>query len=92
MPLINCIVESKLKRTNHCVLHYNTDANSNNIILMIKNLKLSVTVVMLFAKDSQKLTKLLRKGFKDQYIEINFKKVKIKTRQTSMDIISNQTS
>ena len=58
---------------------------------MIKNLKLSVTVVMLFAKDSQKLTKLLRKGFKDQYIEINLKKVKIKTRQTSMDIISNQT-
>ena len=81
----------KLKRINHCVLRYNTDANSNNIILMIKNLKLSVTVVMLFAKDSQKLTKLLRKGFKDQYIEINLKKVKIKTRQTSMDIISNQT-
>ena len=74
MPLINCIVELKLKRTNHCVLPYNTDANSNNIIFMIKNTKLSVTVVTLFAKDNQKLTKLLRKGFKDQYIEINFKK------------------
>ena len=76
IPLINCIVELKLKRTNHCVLPYNTDANSNNIIFMIKNTKLSVTVVTLFAKDNQKLTKLLRKGFKDQYIEINFKKWK----------------
>ena len=41
----------------------NDDANSNNIIFIIKDIKLYVPVVTLSAKDNQKLPKFLRKGF-----------------------------
>ena len=67
MPLINCKVELKLKWTKYCVLsavgNDNNDANSNNIIFIIKDTKLYVPVVTLSAKSNQKLTKLLSKGF-----------------------------
>ena len=67
MPLINCKVELKLKWKKYCVLsaagNDNTNANPNNIIFTIKDTKLYVPVVTLSAKDSQKLSKLLRKGF-----------------------------
>ena len=43
MPLINCNVNLKLKWVKHCVLASsgteNVDANSNNIILTIKDTK-----------------------------------------------------
>ena len=67
MPLINCKVELKLKWTKYCVLSAagaaNANADSNNIIFTIKDTKLYVSVVTLSAKDNQKLSKLLSKGF-----------------------------
>ena len=67
MPLINCKVELKLKWKKHCVLDAagidNINANDNNIIFTIKDTKLYDLVVSLLAKDNQKLSKLLSKGF-----------------------------
>ena len=70
MPLINCRVESKLKWPKYCVLsvggnenNINEDVNANNIIFAIKDTKLYVPVVTLSARDNQKLSKRLSKGF-----------------------------
>ena len=69
MPLINCNVEIKLRSTKHCVLfvagtdNANGNNDDNNIIFTIKDTKLYVTVVTLSARDNQKLSKLLSKGF-----------------------------
>ena len=66
MPLINCKVELKLKWTKKCVLSaagYDNDNNRKNIILTIKDTKLYVSVVTLSARDNQKLSKFLSKGF-----------------------------
>ena len=41
----------------------NANANSNNVIFTIKDIKLYVPVVTLSPNDNQKLSKLLRKGF-----------------------------
>ena len=41
----------------------NKEANSNNVIFTIKDTKLYVRVVTLTAKDNQKLSKWLCKGF-----------------------------
>ena len=41
----------------------NADADSNNIIFTIKDKRLYVSVITLSAKDNQKLSKLLSKGF-----------------------------
>ena len=41
----------------------NTNAYPNNFIYTIKDTKLSTPVVNLLAKDNQKLSKLLSKGF-----------------------------
>ena len=65
--LINCKVELKLKWANYCVFAAadadNVNANSNNIIFTIKYAKLYVPVVTLLAKDNEKLSQLLSKGF-----------------------------
>ena len=65
MPLT---VQLKLKWTKYCVLFaagadniYNI--NSNNIIFTIKDIKLYVLVVTLSARENQKLSKRLSKGF-----------------------------
>ena len=69
MPLINCKVELKLRRTKHCVLsvadtdNANGNNDDNNIIFAIKYTKLYVPVVTLSARDNKKLSKLLSKGF-----------------------------
>ena len=69
MPLINCKVELKLKWTKYCVMSAAgnendcDDNNVNNISFTIKDTKLYVPVVTLSARDSQKLSKLLSKGF-----------------------------
>ena len=67
MSLINCKVKLKLKRTKYCVLAAggadNADANSNKIISITKDTKLNVPTVSLSAKDNQKLSNLLSKGF-----------------------------
>ena len=68
MTLINCKIELKLKWTKYCVFAApgadNTDANPNNIVSTIKDTKSYVTLVTLSEKKNQKLSKLLRKGFK----------------------------
>ena len=67
MPLINCKVESK--RTKYCVLsaagNKNEIANAANAnrTFTIKDTKLYVPVVTLSARDNQKLSKFLSKGF-----------------------------
>ena len=67
LPLINCIVELKLKWTKHCVLYAgsndDTNANPDNIVFTIKDTKLYVPIVTLSAKDNQNLLNLLNKGF-----------------------------
>ena len=69
MPLINCKVELKLKRTKYCVLSAAgadnvNNRDSHNIIFVIKDTKLcSSLVVTLSARDNQKLSKLLSNGF-----------------------------
>ena len=65
MPLINYKVELKLKLTKHCVLsaNGNENDNDNNIIFTIRGTELYVPVVTLSAKNNQKLSKLLSKGF-----------------------------
>ena len=67
ISMINCKLESKLKWTKHCVLfergNDNSDNNPDNFIFTMKNIKLYVLLVTLSAKDNQKLSKLLSKGF-----------------------------
>ena len=69
MPLINCKVELKLRWIRHFVLavagtdNANGNNDDNNIIFAIKNTKLYVPVVTLSARDNNKLSKLLSRGF-----------------------------
>ena len=71
MSLINCKVELKLKWTEYCVLsaagadnvNVSDDDDNNNIIFTIKDTKLYIPAVTLSARDNQKLSKLLTKGF-----------------------------
>ena len=70
MPLINCKLEWKVERTKYCVSpeaanknETNNNNNNNNNIFTIKGTKLYVPVVTLSARDYQKLSKLLYKGF-----------------------------
>ena len=91
MPLINCKVELNLKWTKYCVLSVggnendiNEDAHANNIIFTIKDTTLCVPVVTLSARDSQKLSKLLSKGFK-RSVYWNEYKTKIGNKKTTND-------
>ena len=83
MPLINCNVELKLRWTKHCVLSvagiYNANGNNddNDIAFTIKNTKLYVPVVTLSARDNQKLSKLLSKGFERSIYWNKYKKEKV---------------
>ena len=72
MPLINFKVEFRLKWTKYCVLSaagadiVNNNVNDNvngNIIFTIKETKFYVPFVTLSARDNQKLSKPLSKGF-----------------------------
>ena len=65
MPLINFKVEIKLSAAgnDNSDSNANSNANSNSIILTIKDTKLYVPFVTLSEKGSQKLSKLLSKGF-----------------------------
>ena len=67
MPLIKCKIELKLKQTKYYVLsasdNNNDNNNPNNIIFTIKHAKLYVPAITLSAKDNQKLSKLLSKGY-----------------------------
>ena len=63
MPLVNWKVELKLTWTKYCVLaaaeNDNTDANPNNVIFTIKDTNPYVSIIVLSAKDNQKLLKYL---------------------------------
>ena len=74
MLLINCKVELKPKWAKHCLLteagadNVNKDPDNinkdpDNINFTIKNKKLYVSVVILSARDNQKLSKLLSREF-----------------------------
>ena len=68
MPLFNYKAEPKLKWTKYCVLSASGADNDNNrdssnIIFTIKNKKLRVPVITLSARDNQKWSKLLSKGY-----------------------------
>ena len=83
IQLINCKMELKLKWMNHCVLYANgnnnSDADPNNTIFTIKDTNLCVVpVVTLSAKDNQKLSKLLSKGFERS---VYWNEYKIKKRE-----------
>ena len=87
MPLINGKVELKLKWTNHFVLsangNDNDSGNSNIIFFTIKDTKLYDPVVILSAKDNQKLSKLLSK---DECIRMNIKQ-KVRIPQMIIDVL-----
>ena len=95
IPLISYEVELKLKWTKYCVLSAagadNADnIDSKNIIFTIKDTKLYVPVKTLSARYNQKLSKILAKDLKDQFIGTNKKqKVRIKIRQMNLDISLN---
>ena len=65
--LIICKIQLKLEWKKYCVLavavNDNTDANPDNIIFTVKDTKLHVAVLILSAKDNQKLLKLHTKRF-----------------------------
>ena len=66
MLLINCKVELKLRRTNHCALAVGgveNDDTYSDIYFTVKEKKLYVPLVTLSAKNNQKLSKLLSKEF-----------------------------
>ena len=78
VPLINGKLELKLKWTIFClflqlVVLNNTYANPNNIIFTIKDIKLYVPVVILSARDNQKLSKLFSERFERLVFWIEYK-------------------
>ena len=77
----------KFKETNQCVLFVaganKANAINSNIIFIIEDTKLYVPVVSLSAKDNQKLSKLLSKGFEKSVYWIIKQKLKIQIVQTS---------
>ena len=64
----------------------NASTNSNNIIFIIKDTKLYVTVLTLSAKDNQKLSKLLSKGF-ERSVYWNEYKTKSENKNTTIEYI-----
>ena len=60
----------------------NDDANPNNIISTIKDIKLYVPVVTSSTKDNEKLSKLLSKGFQ-RTVYWNEYKTKSKSKSTT---------
>ena len=95
MPLINCKVELKLKWTKYCVLSAagnenlsDNDKNNNvaNNILIIKDPKLYVPVGTLSARDNQKLSKSLSKGF-ERSVYWNEYKTKSENKNMTNEVI-----
>ena len=89
MWLANWKTEFKFKWTNHYVL--SADANSDNIIFVIKDTKLYFSVATLSAKGHQNLPKPLIKGFRRSVYWNNYNtKSENKDTTISLDIFSNQ--
>ena len=93
MSLINCNVELRLRLKKFCVLSIAGTDNANgndddNVVSNIKDTELYLPVFTLSARDNQNF---LEKDLKDQFIGMNIKqKVKIKLRETNLDIFTNQ--
>ena len=72
IPLIHCKVELKLIWTKYCGLSAagadNPNAISNDIIFTIKDIKLSVPVIILSAEIIRDYQSFLRKDLKGQFI------------------------
>ena len=96
----NCKLELTLYCTKYCVLsaagadnvngNVNNNANGNNIIFTVKDIKLYVPVST--ARENQKLSNVLNKGFERSFIGMNVKQNEtIKIQQINLDIFSNQT-
>ena len=92
MTLINCKVELKLSWTKHCILcvlgnaNDNANVEYNNIIFTIKDIKLFASVITLLAKDYQKLSKPLSKGF-ERSVCWNEYKTKSENKNTTNEFI-----
>ena len=93
MLLINCKVGLRVKWSKLRILSVNgndnNDANSNNIIFNIQEIKLYLPVVTLSEKDNQKLSKLYGKGF-ERSVYWNEYKRKGKVKSTSNKHRSNK--
>ena len=80
----------KLRWTKHCVLvlaGFEKDKSFSNIIFIIKETKLYLPVVTLSAKENQKRSKALRKGFKRSFFGVNIKiYMRREIRQMCIDI------
>ena len=94
MPLVNRRAELKLRWTRYCILsasgnknNINEDANVNNIIFTIKDTKIYVPAVTLSARDNQKLSKRLSKGFEGS-VFWNEYKMKSDNKNTTNELIN----
>ena len=94
MPLVNRRAELKLRWTRYSILsasgnknNINEDANVNNIIFTIKDTKIYVPVVTLSARDNQKLSKRLSKGFEGS-VFWNEYKMKSDNKNTTNELIN----
>ena len=85
MPLINCKVERKYKCRKYCILSPagvdNVNANSNNIMFSIKDIKLYFLLSLYQQKIIKNYQNVLKKDLKDQFIE---NKYKIKSENKNM--------
>ena len=93
MSLINCKIQLKLIWAKYCDLSGGgteniINDNDNNIIFTIKDTKSHVPFVTLSARDNQKLSKFLSKGF-ERSVYWNEYKRKSENKNTT-DIFSNQ--
>ena len=76
--------------------NFNGSNDANNIVFTIKDTKLYLPVVPklylpLALSSIKKYQNFLAKQFKDQFIGMNIKqKLIIKTKQTNLDVLSNQ--
>ena len=89
-PLINWKVHLKLRWMKHCVLVstcFEKDESYSNIIFTNKETKIYVPVVTLPAKENQKPSTPLSKGFKRSFFRVNIKiHMRREIQQISIDI------
>ena len=89
-PLINWKVRLKLRWMKHCVLVstcFEKDESYSNIIFTNKETKIYVPVVTLPAKENQKPSTPLSKGFKRSFFRVNIKiHMRREIQQISIDI------
>ena len=88
MSLINCKIELKLRWKKHCFIvvsvNGSTNDSPNKINITISDTKLYISVVTLSAKDKQKFSKLLSKGF-GELVDWNEYKTKIENKTITND-------